>query len=1546
MAAGWKEVRVFISSTFRDMHRERDHLVRVVFPELKERCRTKRVHLVDVDLRWGVTEADTEHRKALDICLDEIDGCRPYLLGMLGHRYGFVPEGHRHSITAQEIYHGVLHGSLPRQVVDLRRILAEPPEGQTLSREQQDCLVRCYSWDAEKRKYLLQDDVAPDDADVIRAVLARHSIYRKDRSFFFFRSEALSRQMAGTRTGDFFEQHPEDREKLESLKQEIVDAGVPHFDYADIETFGQLVLNKLWRRIEAEVGQAPREERDWLEQETELHALFMAERTRRFVGRRDLLDRMHAFSDDGTNPSLLVITGLPGCGKSAVMARFTEEALRRHPDWLIIGHVVGASPASTSLRQLLRRLCMHLNRAIGAAENAPEDIRGLLALFPELLAEASKQRHLLIIIDAVNQLEQADRAHAMDWLPQVLPTGVRVVISTLAGEAHDALRQRRILPPEETVTGLTAPEIRELAGTYLREIRHEFPTPEVEEAFYRKVAQGNPLYILVALEELRVFGQFEELGSRINRLPDTVPALFEQVLERIESDFTPALVGDCLSYIACGRHGMTAEELQTLLSAHAPRLDLHAEAPKLPDMLWSRLYRSMGAYLFARSGVIDFFHGQLKDAVGNRYLQETRRREGAHQAIADYLARRWREPYARALDELPHQQMKTSNGPAVVDVLCDLDFIELKCQAGMTYSLVADFESALMADAVRGESRSRLEDFARFVHAQSHLLARHAALTFQQAANEPDSTAPARAARARRDAGHETRPWLQHVNKPQARSACLMTLVGHTGGVHTCAVSPDGRRIVSASGDHTLKLWDAQTGAELATLAGHLKSVWACAVSPDGRRVVSTSEDHTLRLWDAQTGTATATLAGHTEWVRACAFSPDGRRIVSASHDHTLRLWDGQTGAALATLAGHKDEVLACAFCPDGSRIVSASEDHTLKLWDAQTGAELATLAGHKYRVWACAFSPDGSRIVSASHDYTLKLWDAQTGAELATLAGHEFQVLACAFSPDGRRIVSGSTDQTLKVWDAETGAELATLVGHTNVVGACAFSPDGRRIVSASNDETLRLWDAETGAELATLTGHTFDVSACAFFPDGRRLVSASGDSTLKLWDAQAGAELATLASHTKEVLACAFSPDGSRIVSASHDDILKLWDTETGAEVGTLAGHTKAVTTCAFSPDGTRIASASWDKTVKLWGAQTGAELATLAGHTEVVRACAFSPDGSRIVSASGDHTLKLWDARTGAELATLEGHTDPVTACAFSPDGSRIVSASHDHTLKLWDAETGAELATLALPREEIAACAFSPDGRRVVSASGTKLRLWAAETGVELVALAGHKYRVMACAFSPDGHRLASASWDTTLKLWDLQTNAELATLAGHTERVNTCAFSPDGRRVVSASDDRTLSFWDAQTGVQTHVFELRGNGKVIAWSPRATDLVAGDNLGHVSILRWMNLDVHPPPVTAAVGDGVGRVVIQRLYQHVPFAPVLVTPWEYHPRRWIPWRRLHVGCPLCRVWSEVPASALGFVILCPRCEGIVKLNPFAINADWRPVAAAWKATAHDE
>ncbi len=184
--------------------------------------------------------------------------------------------------------------------------------------------------------------------------------------------------------------------------------------------------------------------------------------------------------------------------------------------------------------------------------------------------------------------------------------------------------------------------------------------------------------------------------------------------------------------------------------------------------------------------------------------------------------------------------------------------------------------------------------------------------------------------------------------------ALIRTLAGHSGYVNGCAFSPDGKLIVSASSDQTLKLWDADTGQALRTLAGHSASVNGCAFSPDGKLIVSASSDQTLKLWDAATGQALRTLAGHSASVRGCAFSPDGKLIVSASSDHTLKLWDAATGQALRTLAGHSGGVNGCAFSPDGKLIVSASSDQTLKLWDAATGTCLATFYADG-AIFACA---------------------------------------------------------------------------------------------------------------------------------------------------------------------------------------------------------------------------------------------------------------------------------------------------------------------------------------------------------------------------------------------------------------------------------------------------------------------------------------------------------------------------------------------------------------------------------------------------------------
>src|SRR5688572_9897766 len=113
-------IRVFISSTFRDMHAERDYLSRIVFPELRSRCLRRGTDFVGLDLRWGVTEEESRARGALAICLDEIEKCRPFFVCLLGDRYGWVPPPEE---VPRALYERVRDaGELPGDVAEWYRL--------------------------------------------------------------------------------------------------------------------------------------------------------------------------------------------------------------------------------------------------------------------------------------------------------------------------------------------------------------------------------------------------------------------------------------------------------------------------------------------------------------------------------------------------------------------------------------------------------------------------------------------------------------------------------------------------------------------------------------------------------------------------------------------------------------------------------------------------------------------------------------------------------------------------------------------------------------------------------------------------------------------------------------------------------------------------------------------------------------------------------------------------------------------------------------------------------------------------------------------------------------------------------------------------------------------------------------------------------------------------------------------------------------------------------------------------------------------------------
>ncbi|ETO32859.1 WD-40 repeat protein [Reticulomyxa filosa] len=255
-------------------------------------------------------------------------------------------------------------------------------------------------------------------------------------------------------------------------------------------------------------------------------------------------------------------------------------------------------------------------------------------------------------------------------------------------------------------------------------------------------------------------------------------------------------------------------------------------------------------------------------------------------------------------------------------------------------------------------------------------------------------------------------------------------------------------------------------------LQGHYSIVNSVRFSADGRKVASASYDHTIQIWNAISGKQLHIFRGHTDQVFSVRFSPDGYTVVSCSRDETIRLWDINTGNEIKKIKKDSNIVYDVDFSPDGKYIVSGSQDNTIRLWDIHSGIEIKQLLGHSKAVLSIQFSPDGKMIVSSSNDKTICLWNVESGKMLKQYKEHANRIVRAKFSPDGRFIAFCPLDNTIRIWDIETETEWKVLEGHSNHVNDVKYFPDGKTIVSCSSDGTIQLWSVKSGRKIQKLKG------------------------------------------------------------------------------------------------------------------------------------------------------------------------------------------------------------------------------------------------------------------------------------------------------------------------------------------------------------------------------------------------------------------------------------------------------------------------------------------
>ena len=291
---------------------------------------------------------------------------------------------------------------------------------------------------------------------------------------------------------------------------------------------------------------------------------------------------------------------------------------------------------------------------------------------------------------------------------------------------------------------------------------------------------------------------------------------------------------------------------------------------------------------------------------------------------------------------------------------------------------------------------------------------------------------------------------------------------------------------------------------------GHHDAVVWLAVAPDGRSILSASTDHTIKLWDIDGKRLIRNVGQHKDMARSALFLPDGERALTAGDDGEIVLRSLADGAVLHVFSAvQHGGANKLALAQDGRRAVSVHEAGTAIVWDIENRSVLHILPGHDWPVVSVAMSPDGSRAISGSIDGTLKLWDTNAGRLIRSWRGHERGTYGAAFTSDGRQVLTGSGDYTIKLWDVETGREVRRFDGHSGTVYAVVISDDGERVLSGSLDGTARLWDMATGHEIAQFSGHAGPVYAVAFAADGA-ILTGGNDRTIRIWPAGGGEAVA----------------------------------------------------------------------------------------------------------------------------------------------------------------------------------------------------------------------------------------------------------------------------------------------------------------------------------------------------------------------------------------------------------------------------------------------------
>jgi WD40 repeat protein len=1059
---------------------------------------------------------------------------------------------------------------------------------------------------------------------------------------------------------------------------------------------------------------------------------------------------------------VLVVTGSPGAGKSAVLGRIvTTSDIALRASLPSTDTAVRASPRSVHCAVHAKgKTALEIAREIARAASArvPEVADDLAPAVQSALAEREGE-HFNIVLDALDEAASAEQAR--DIIGRVvLPlvdtcsgAGVQIVVGTRRRDDGGEL----LSPFGGALVTVDLDDPRYFAEADLAAYAHACLQPAGDERPgnpYADVAVAGPLADRIAAISRRNF-LVAGLLARFHGLHD------KEAIDLDELGFTATVDSALTTYLA--RLTPVAE----LSAGQALTTLAFAEAPGWSTRLWQLAAEAIYGIRvdaeelaqFARSAAANFLIEAAEEGeVGEASELWTYRL--FHQALNDALLRMRSGVAARTADQLAitlafiryGQMTGWENAPPYL--LRSLP--QHAVAARLMDNLLDDNAYLLHADLGR---LAQVADNA--ISAQGRLRARLVQLTPQAIfAGPAERAALFSVTEALDKLGSSYRDYRQATpytaQWAEARShGERAVLEGHGGSIHAvCPVTVADRELLAAAcSDGKVRIWDLGTGEEHAVLdvphtryTGGLATMSAygiCQVTVAGRQVLATYRSGRIQTWDPDTGDLITTLSDQGWGDIVCSITLAGRAALATAEFGRIGIWDLTSGKNHAVLGRRRGWIYTMCPVAVGNRQLLASSDRygKVRIWDADTEKRLTVirLGRRRGKVAVCPVTMGGRQLLATADRYgKIGIWDPDTGKQHGALSiGRSQCDTICGVTVAGRpALASGGLDGTVRIWDLGTGKQYASLTGHGSWVRSiCPVTAAGRELLAtASDDGTVRIWSLDAEGENAVPEeGDSGVHMVCPVTVAGHDLLAtAEDDGRVRLWDPGTGQQQGELDAEIGMI--CPVTVAARSMLAASGEaGAVSLWDLDTGEQFATPIRHGESVIAmCEVTASGLELlATGGVDGRIRLWDLRTGEQHSTLARHREDVGAmCPVTVTGLKLLAtADDDGRVRLWDPGNGEQYGELDADEDWVSAmCPVTlADRPALATAVLDGTVRILDLGTGEELGALTGHQDTVSAMCTVTIADRVllVTAGGDRtIRVWDPGTGVCLVTVPTH------------------------------------------------------------------------------------------------------------------------------------------------------------------------------------------------------------------------------